>query len=157
MLLFVINILHLFGKKEVLYCTNCNAKLKHKYKPQAEWNIQGLLCADCHMEKTKEFILKKQEEKRRLEEAPPECAICKKELTLEIDKNKPRWQWNIESGSMLCKNCYDSKEAQYDKILNFCAICNKKIGFIRYNPKPKWEIEGQLCRECWDKKNHIKR
>jgi hypothetical protein len=109
------------------------------------------------MEKTKESILKKQEEKRRLEEAPHECTICKKELTLEIDKNKPRWQWNMESGSMLCKNCYDSKEAQYDKILNFCAICNKKIGFIRYNPKPKWEIEGQLCRECWDKKNQIKR
>ena len=119
--------------------------------------MQGLLCADCHMEKTKIFILKKQEEKVRIEEAPHECGICKKEITLEIDKNKPRWQWNMESGSMLCKNCYDSKEAQYNKILNFCTICNKKIGFIRYNPKPKWEIEGQLCRECWDKKNQIKR
>jgi hypothetical protein len=145
--------LHIFGKKEALYCTNCNVKLKHKYKPQAEWKIQGLLCAECHIEKTKEFILKKQDEKKRIEEAPTECTICKKEIVLEIDKKKPRWQWNMESGSMLCKNCYNNKEADYDKKLNFCAICNKKMGFIRYNPKPKWEIEGQLCRECWDKRN----
>jgi len=26
------------------------------------------------------------------------------------------------------------------------------MGLIRYNPKPKWNIEGQLCRECWDGK-----
>jgi hypothetical protein len=23
---------------------------------------------------------------------------------------------------------------------------------FRYNPKPKWKIEGQLCRKCWDGK-----
>ena len=139
-----------------MYCTNCNVKLKHKYKPQADWNIYGLLCADCHIEMTKKFILKKQDEKKKLEEAPAKCAICGKDIILEIDKNKPRWQWNMESGSVLCKDCYDSKEVDYDKKLNFCAICNKKMGFIRYNPKPKWEIEGQLCRECWDKKNKIR-
>jgi hypothetical protein len=27
------------------------------------------------------------------------------------------------------------------------------LGFVRYNPKPKWEVEGQLCRQCWDKRN----
>jgi hypothetical protein len=21
---------------------------------------------------------------------------------------------------------------------------------IRYNPKKKWALDGQLCRQCWD-------
>ena len=28
----------------------------------------------------------------------------------------------------------------------------RKMGLIRYNPKGKWKIEGQLCRKCWDEK-----
>lgn len=144
--------MRLFGKKAILYCANCNKKLTHKYKPSEEWNILGSLCADCHIEKTKEFILKKQEEKRRLEEAPGNCSICGKVVS-KSEENKPRWQWNMESGTIICKNCYNKKEADYDKKLNFCVICNKKMGFIRYNPKPKWKIEGQLCRGCWDKHN----
>ena len=83
------------------------------------------------------------------------CGICKKEIVLETDKNKARWQWNMESEIVLCKNCYEKKESEYDKKLNFCALCNKKMGFIRYNPKPKWKIEGQLCRQCWDKRNKM--
>jgi hypothetical protein len=146
--------LHLFGKKKSLYCANCNKQLNHKYKPLKEWNINGLLCADCHIEKTKEFVLKKQEEKRKLEDV---CAICKKELILEFDKNRPRWQWNMEAGSMLCKICFDKKELDYDKLMNFCVLCNKRIGLIRYNPKPRWNVEGQLCRDCWDKRNQIRK
>jgi len=89
------------------------------------------------MEKTKEFILKKQEEKRRLEEAPSECAICKKEIIIEIDKNKPRWQWNMESGSLLCKNCYDSKEAKAAKmgtsqIINLLKIANNQLPLVEH-------------------------
>jgi hypothetical protein len=26
------------------------------------------------------------------------------------------------------------------------------MGFIRYKPKPKWKINGELCRKCWDEK-----
>ena len=149
--------MRLLGKKEILYCSNCGKELKHKYQPSKEWNIEGFLCGDCHIEKTKEFILKKQEEKM-LEEAFSSsdiCGICKKEIVLETDKNKARWQWNMESEIVLCKNCYEKKESEYDKKLNFCALCNKKMGFIRYNPKPKWKIEGQLCRQCWDKRNKM--
>jgi hypothetical protein len=146
--------LHLFGKKRVLYCTNCNKELNHKYKPLREWNINGFLCSDCNIEKTKEFMIKKQEEKRKLEVI---CAICKKDLIVEIDKNRPRWQWNMEAGTILCKICFDKKQSDYDKLMNLCALCNKRIGLIRYNPKPKWNIEGQLCRDCWDKQNQIRR
>jgi hypothetical protein len=146
--------LHLFGKKKVSYCANCDKELNHKYKPSREWNINGLLCADCHIEKTKEFVLKKQEEKRRLEDI---CAICKKDLIVEIDKNTPRWQWNMEAGMRLCKICFDKRQLDYDKLLNLCALCDKRIGLIRYNPKPKWNIEGQLCRDCWDKLNQTRK
>ena len=147
--------MRLLGKKEILYCSNCGKELKHKYKPSTEWRIEGFLCSDCHIEKTKEFILKKQEQ-RMLEEASPDiCGICKKEIVLETDKNKARWQWNMESGILLCKNCYEKKDSEYNKKLNFCALCSKKMGFIRYNPKPNWKIEGQLCRQCWDKRNKM--
>jgi len=93
----------------------------------------------------------------RLEEDPHNCANCGKHLVSEIEENRPRRQWNIESGIILCKNCYDKKEADYDKKLNFCVLCNKKMGFVRYNPKPRWNLEGQLCRTCWDTQNQIRK
>ena len=58
---------------------------------------------------------------------------------------------------MLCQTCYDKKETGYQKKLNFCKVCNKKMGFIRYNPKPVWNIDGQICRQCWDEQNKTRR
>lgn len=146
----------LFGKKTVHFCAICSKELKHKYKPPSGSEVEGYLCSDCHIEKTKEAVLKQQEEKARLQEAPDTCAICKKELVQDTDlQNKPRWQWNLEAGSLLCKSCFDTMEAKYQKELNYCVICNRKIGFIRYNPKPAWNLKGQMCRECWDKQNAI--
>jgi hypothetical protein len=51
---------------------------------------------------------------------------------------------------LLCKECFDKKEAGHNTKRNYCSLCNAKIGFIRYNPKPKWKIDGQMCRTCWD-------
>ena len=145
--------MHLFRKKEILRCSNCDKVLSHKYKPRPEWKVQGFFCSGCHMEMTKEFILRQQEEKTRLEQAPDICNLCKKELLLETDKNKPSWQWNMERESILCKSCYEKKALDYEKKLNYCTTCSNRLAFIRYNPKPKWNIEGQLCRKCWDKQN----
>jgi len=105
---------------------------------------------------TKEFILKQQEEKARLENAPDICSLCGRELLVEADKNKARWQWNMESGSILCKKCFADKSSEHERKLNYCSICNGKLAFVRYNPKPKWNIEGQLCRKCWDEQKRIK-
>jgi len=105
---------------------------------------------------TKDFILRQQEEKSKLKQALDICSVCKKELSLETDKNKPRWQWNMEHGSILCKSCYERKALDYEKKLNHCTLCNSRMGFIRYNPKPKWNIDGQLCRKCWDKQRDIR-
>ncbi|MDQ4050374.1 MAG: hypothetical protein M3093_02055, partial [Thermoproteota archaeon] len=123
---------------------------RHKYKPNEEWGIEGALCGSCHVEKTKEF-LQKQEEK------PDICAICKKELKHNdnnVDKYKPRWQWEMESGTFLCKSCYQKKDAGYNKKMNFCALCSSKLGIFFYHPKPTWQIEGNLCRKCWDQQNN---
>ncbi len=51
-----------FGKKnkdmKAKRCAVCSRELKrHKYKPSPDWNIEGLLCSDCHFEKTRDFII----------------------------------------------------------------------------------------------------
>jgi hypothetical protein len=104
-----------------------------------------MLCADCHIEKTREYMLKQ-------EEAPDICAMCGKEIT--EDSHKPKWQWEMESGTLLCKSCFQKKDVDYNKKVNFCAICNGKLGMFYYHPKPAWHIEGNLCRKCWDIQNN---
>jgi hypothetical protein len=105
---------------------------------------------------TKEFILREQEEKAKLAHAPDICSLCKKEIVLETDKNKPRWQWNMERESILCNSCFEKHALAYEKRLNYCSLCSTRMAFIRYNPKPKWNIQGQLCRKCWDKQNQAR-
>jgi hypothetical protein len=140
--------LRIFSKKndkELPRCAVCNKELgRYKYKPNEDWNIEGLLCSNCHIEKTKEFLLKEEEQN---------CAICDKVITHKEDKNKPKWQWEMESGTLLCKECFEKKDITYNKKMNFCAICNGKLGMFFYHPKPAWHIEGNLCRKCWDKQN----
>lgn len=119
--------------------------------------MQGLLCSDCHIEKTRDFVLRAEEEKKReLEQKEKEdrtCDRCNNMIALDIDKKKPEWKWNMDNVKVLCPQCYEKTEADFNKKLNFCAVCNIKMGFIRYNPKPKWRIDGQLCRRCWDEQN----
>jgi hypothetical protein len=103
-------------------------------------------CSNCHIDKTTQFIMEQKE-------TPDICAICKKELT-DQEQNKPKWQWEMESGALLCKSCYQKKDADYNKKMNFCAICNCKLGLFFYHPKPAWQIEGNLCRKCWDQRNN---
>ncbi|MDQ3837062.1 MAG: hypothetical protein M3270_09030 [Thermoproteota archaeon] len=120
--------MHIFGKKqEIVHCAVCGSELgRHKYKPNEEWEIEGMLCSSCHIEKTKQFIMEQKE-------TPDTCAICKKELA-EQDQNKPKWQWEMESGTLLCKSCYQKKDADYNKKMNFCTVCNCKLGLFFYHP-----------------------
>ena len=37
------------------YCAICEKELKRKNKPKKEWNIEGYLCSDCHMDKTRQY------------------------------------------------------------------------------------------------------
>jgi hypothetical protein len=79
------------------------------------------------------------------------CTFCNEKL--ENEWKKPNWRWNLDKNIKICVNCYNSKEKEFQRTLNFCKMCNLKLKFIRYNPKPEWKIKGQLCRKCWDKQN----
>ena len=80
----------LFTKKP-LSCAVCGRDLKHRYKPQDEWKIEGYLCSDCHIEKMKEFSTRPKE--------PNTCAICKEQLgDIAV---RPRWELEMEFGSLL--------------------------------------------------------
>ncbi|HEX2014104.1 MAG TPA: hypothetical protein VLA68_02645 [Nitrososphaera sp.] len=140
----------IFRKKQAQHCAVCNRELgRHKYRPDKGWNMQGLLCSTCHVEKTKEFMLRDQ----LAEQAPDTCAICRKEITSDADRNKPKWQWEMESGLLVCKSCYAKKDDNYSKKMNSCSVCNGRLGMFYYHPKPTWNIEGNLCRKCWDDRN----
>ncbi len=141
--------LHNIFRKDAAHCTVCNRELpRHRYRPAKEWNIQGWLCADCHLDKTKDFMLSQQQ----TSEAPASCAICGKVLASE-DMNKPKWQWGLDSDRLVCKTCYQGRDAEHNKRMNFCALCNGRLGMFFYHPKPEWKIDGNLCRKCWDGRN----
>lgn len=146
----------LFGKREPVMCAVCGRELKHKYKPKDEWKIEGYLCSDCHIEKMKEFVSRprQQQQQQQEKEEPELCAVCKEELG-DVAL-KPRWQWEMEPGSMLCQPCFGRKDAEFNKRLNFCSTCGAKLGIFRYNPKPAWNLPGQMCRKCWDGRNQRK-
>ena len=140
----------IFGKKDAAVCAICGKDLgRHRYRPAKEWNISGLLCSDCHVDKTKEAMMRQQAE----EVAPDKCAICGKDIISDEDRNKAKWQWEMESGSLLCRACFAKKDGEHEKRTNFCAVCNGKLGIIYYHPKSAWKIEGNLCKKCWDNRN----
>jgi hypothetical protein len=118
--------------------------------------MDGLLCSDCLTLKTKEYIQREQEEKELQAKEENTCSICRLNLDSDSKKFKPRWQWNLDKTIILCKNCFEKKENDFRKERNDCAICNRNLKFFRYNPKPNWNIKGQLCRECWDRRNLVK-
>ena len=129
----------IFSRKPV-FCAICKKQVSHKHKPKKEWQIKGTLCADCHMDKTKEYFEGTFKQK---------CVTCG--VTKKIhDLWEPRWQWDMEG--FLCKKCFDEKEKDFNSKKEFCSVCGAKLSFFRYNPKSKWKLEGQLCRDCWDSK-----
>jgi len=79
------------------------------------------------------------------------CNFCQCNIKTEV--LHPNWRWNIEPNTNLCSECYTKKRSEFERRMNFCNTCNNKLGFIRYNPKPKWKMAGQMCRKCWDSRN----
>ena len=80
------------------------------------------------------------------------CHHCKEKI--DEDWKEPHWKWNLDKNTKFCMKCYGTKEIEYEKLKNYCVVCNSKLKFIRYNPKPEWKLIGQLCRMCWDSQNH---
>lgn len=148
--------------RDKAHCAICNKELsKFKYKPRKEWNMVGSLCGDCHIKKTLEFSGENEDEGRgewqdrgeKKEQTPLKCGVCNREVTSEMEQIRPKWKWNMDTNLILCKRCYTRKDLEHEKRINYCSLCGSKMSFFRYNPKPKWKIEGQLCRRCWDNSN----
>ena len=50
-----------------------------------------------------------------------------------------------------CLRCNTKvSSSELDRLPEIKCICGSKLGFIRYNPKNRWKIKGQLCKKCWD-------
>jgi hypothetical protein len=77
------------------------------------------------MKTTKEFVIKQKEEEEKINKKQNQCFICNNHIDPE-KKKKPRWQWNMDSGSFLCIDCFEKKELSYEKRQNFCSISIKK-------------------------------
>jgi hypothetical protein len=144
------------------HCAVCNKELiKFRYKPRNEWDIQGMLCGDCHVIKSMEHSGRTESSgsKNRHQTVEDEkevslkCGMCDADIDSGSEHLKAKWQWNMDTNLILCKRCYSIKSKEYEKRINYCAVCGNKMSFFRYNPKPKWKIEGQLCRRCWDNSN----
>ena len=113
------------------FCTICKKQLTHKHKPKKEWNVNGPLCADCHLDKMKEHY------EGTVKQKCISCGVTKK-IT---DLWEPRWQWDMEG--LLCKNCFDQKEKDFNTKKEFCSICGAKLNFFRYNAKSKFKISEE--------------
>ena len=144
------------------HCVVCNKELvRFSYKPQDEWGIQGRLCGDCHVVKSMEFSGRNENSNAKKpqdtigdeKDIPSKCGICDTNIITDSESYKAKWQWNLDANLILCKRCYSLKNKEYEKRINYCAVCGNKMSFFRYNPKPKWKINGQLCRRCWDDSN----
>ena len=144
------------------HCAVCNKELiKFRYKPRNEWDIQGMLCGDCHVIKSMEHSGRTESSGSRNlhqtaedeKEVSLKCGMCDADFDSGSEHLKAKWQWNMDTNLILCKRCYNIKSKEYEKRINYCAVCGNKMSFFRYNPKPKWKIDGQLCRRCWDNSN----
>ena len=81
---------------------------------------------------------------------PTYCIICNKELT---HKHKPKKEWNIK-GTLCGDRHFDKSKEYYEgKIKQPCVICKtSKIISELWEPRWQWDMEGLLCKECFDKK-----
>lgn len=96
----------------------------------------------------------KEEEKQPVQEEIENEEVCNRcKEKLGDDWKKPHWKWNMDKNKKFCINCYKIKETEHEKIINYCIMCDSKLKFLRYNPRPEWGLKGQLCRKCWDFKN----
>src|SRR5574339_999020 len=112
-------VFHLW-KRKIEFCSVCKTQLKHKYKPSKDWNIQGFLCGDCHTSKTKEFVIKQQEEKERQEKEANRCSICGLDIGIDSKKFKPRWQWNMN------KDRKSTRLNSSHQAISYAVFCLKK-------------------------------
>lgn len=131
------------GKNEKKEKTNQNNNIKNNDEILEQIPISN--------KENKEIEQEEGENEKDLDVDEDICNRCKEKLSEEW--KKPHWKWNLDKNIKFCVNCYKIKEIEYEKMMNYCIVCDSKLKFLRYNPRPEWKMKGQLCRKCWDSKN----
>ena len=109
------------------YCAICKKEITHKHKPKREWNVNGSLCGDCHVDKTKEFY------EATIRQPCVKCGDTRK----ISDLWEPRWQWDMDG--LLCKNCFDVKEKNHAAKKKLLHSMWYKDGIYTIQTKTKME------------------
>ena len=81
---------------------------------------------------------------------PSYCTICNKQI---VHKNKAKREWGVKSP--LCSDCYLNKmQESYDaSIIKKCISCGVKNKVTDlWEPRLQWDMEGLLCKKCFDEK-----
>ena len=56
------------------------------------------------------------------------CVSCGGMTKKITDLWEPRWQWDMEG--LLCKDCFDKKEKDFNAKKEFCSIVWSKVTFF---------------------------
>lgn len=129
----------LFSKKNE-FCTICKKEISRSSKPKKEWNLKGVLCAQCFVNCMK----KPYEKKKNPDDA---CVICGAEPG-GLYLWKPKKSWDMRG--WLCEPCYNEKEKADNELKQNCVLCNAKLGFFPRHSKKEWNLSGYLCKDCWN-------
>jgi hypothetical protein len=68
------------------------------------------------------------------------------ETSIKVDKKTTNWKGSFKKDPFHVPTLLQG---------DHCAICNKELGFMRYNPKKEWSIDGQLCGECFSNPTNL--
>ena len=83
---------------------------------------------------------------------PAYCTICNKQITAHKYKAKREW-YGVKSP--LCSDCHlDKMQEHYDAtLIKKCINCGVKSKITDlWEPRLQWDMEGLLCKKCFDKK-----
>ncbi len=81
---------------------------------------------------------------------PTVCAVCGKQTK---HAHKPKREWGISG--RLCGDCHvDKTKAYYDSMTQQACVTCGQVRHIHdlWEPHWKWNMEGLLCKSCFDKK-----
>lgn len=83
---------------------------------------------------------------------PAYCAVCGKEAR---HRHKPKREWGMEAGTVLCGECHLDKSREYyeGKVRQKCTRCGGTFKITdMWEPRWQWETDGLLCKPCFDEK-----
>jgi hypothetical protein len=83
------------------------------------------------------------------------CNLCGAVQGSPHDVYRPVYRWGLSCSTLLCKGCYDEKQAAYDVKLRTCTACGTVKDDVTDVTSPPWqwnmEQGSRLCHDCYDR------